>query len=152
MPAQGESHKVYAEKFKATFEEVSATKTQPAVEPSVSEKAKSRSSAVSESPKKAAAAAAMPPAKSESVAPPVASVNYVYYDPEIHWCQVCDVFPRTAKEYLQHLHDAKHKEELTVSNFLAIPVLRIVRALRCVRFGGRMYMIFLMSITLSSFM
>ncbi|KAJ9579570.1 hypothetical protein L9F63_004755, partial [Diploptera punctata] len=36
--------------------------------------------------------------------------NYVYYDPEMHWCRVCDVFPRTAKEYLNHLHSTEHKE------------------------------------------
>ncbi|XP_071442050.1 zinc finger matrin-type protein CG9776-like isoform X2 [Hetaerina americana] len=36
--------------------------------------------------------------------------NYVYYDPEVHWCRVCDVFPKTAKEYLHHLHCSEHKE------------------------------------------
>lgn len=42
-------------------------------------------------------------------------INYVYYDPEIHWCRVCNVFPKTAKEYLLHLHAAEHKQTLTVS-------------------------------------
>jgi hypothetical protein len=41
--------------------------------------------------------------------------NYVHYDPEIHWCRVCDVFPRTAKEFLNHLHSAAHKEQTLVS-------------------------------------
>lgn len=36
--------------------------------------------------------------------------NFIYYDPEMHWCQVCDEFPRTAKEYLNHLHSKEHKE------------------------------------------
>ncbi|KAK6634031.1 hypothetical protein RUM44_004638 [Polyplax serrata] len=36
--------------------------------------------------------------------------NFIYYDPEMHWCQVCDEFPRTAKEYLNHLHSREHKE------------------------------------------
>jgi hypothetical protein len=41
--------------------------------------------------------------------------NYVHYDPEMHWCRVCDVFPRTAKEFLNHLHSAEHKEQTLVS-------------------------------------
>ena len=40
--------------------------------------------------------------------------NWVHYDPEMHWCRVCDVFPRTAKEYLNHLHSTEHKEETLV--------------------------------------
>lgn len=42
-------------------------------------------------------------------------VNYVYFDPEIHWCRVCNVFPKTAKEYLLHLHATEHKQTLAVS-------------------------------------
>jgi hypothetical protein len=41
--------------------------------------------------------------------------NYIYYDPEMHWCRVCDVFPRTAKEFLNHLHSAEHKEQTLVT-------------------------------------
>lgn len=41
--------------------------------------------------------------------------NYVHYDPEMHWCRVCNVFPTTAKEYLNHLHSAEHKEFILVS-------------------------------------
>lgn len=37
-------------------------------------------------------------------------VNYVYYDPEMHWCKVCSAFPKTAKDYLLHLHSKEHKE------------------------------------------
>lgn len=40
--------------------------------------------------------------------------NLVYYDPEMHWCRVCDIFPRTAKEYLNHLHSDEHKHIILV--------------------------------------
>jgi len=46
---------------------------------------------------------------------PEGKVNYVHYDPEMHWCRVCNVFPRTAKEYLHHLHSQEHKDETAVS-------------------------------------
>lgn len=46
--------------------------------------------------------------------------NYVHYDPEIHWCRVCDVFPRTAKEFLNHLHSAEHKEQTLVSLIISL--------------------------------
>lgn len=36
--------------------------------------------------------------------------NYVHYDPELHWCRVCDVFPRSAKDFLSHLHSAEHRQ------------------------------------------
>ena len=36
--------------------------------------------------------------------------NYVFYDPEMHWCQSCDVFPKTAKDYLNHLHSKEHMD------------------------------------------
>ncbi|XP_029721524.2 zinc finger matrin-type protein CG9776 [Aedes albopictus] len=39
--------------------------------------------------------------------------NYIYYDPELHWCSVCDIFPKTAKEYLNHLHSEQHRSRLT---------------------------------------
>lgn len=42
--------------------------------------------------------------------------NFVHYDPEMHWCKVCDIFPKTAKEYLNHLHSNDHKEACLVSN------------------------------------
>lgn len=41
--------------------------------------------------------------------------NFVHYDPEMHWCKVCDIFPKTAKEYLNHLHTNEHKNACLVS-------------------------------------
>ncbi|KAK4886736.1 hypothetical protein RN001_003007 [Aquatica leii] len=35
---------------------------------------------------------------------------YVYYDPELHWCRICDVFPKSAKDYLLHLHSKEHRQ------------------------------------------
>lgn len=35
--------------------------------------------------------------------------NCIHYDPELHWCRICDVFPRSAKDYLNHLHSPEHK-------------------------------------------
>lgn len=40
--------------------------------------------------------------------------NYVYCDSCIHWCQPCNIFPKTAKEYLTHLHSESHKTTLEV--------------------------------------
>lgn len=45
--------------------------------------------------------------------------NFVHYDPEMHWCKTCDIFPKTAKEYLNHLHSNEHKETCMVSRFVA---------------------------------
>lgn len=47
--------------------------------------------------------------------------NFVHYDPEMHWCKICDIFPKTAKEYLNHLHSVEHKETCLVrfNNFLS---------------------------------
>lgn len=39
-------------------------------------------------------------------------VNYIYYDPEIHWCKHCQVFPKTAKDYLSHLHSKDHLDKI----------------------------------------
>lgn len=36
--------------------------------------------------------------------------NYVHYDPELHWCRTCDVFPKTAKDLLLHLQSEEHKK------------------------------------------
>lgn len=35
--------------------------------------------------------------------------SYIYYDPELHWCRICDVFPKSAKDYLLHLHSKEHR-------------------------------------------
>jgi len=42
--------------------------------------------------------------------------NYVYCDSCIHWCQSCNIFPKTAKEYLAHLHSESHKTTLEVGD------------------------------------
>lgn len=42
--------------------------------------------------------------------PNMPNVNYIHYDPELHWCRVCDVFPRSAKDFLNHLHSAEHRQ------------------------------------------
>ncbi|PNF20626.1 hypothetical protein B7P43_G04256 [Cryptotermes secundus] len=47
--------------------------------------------------------------------------NYIHYDPEMHWCRVCDVFPRTAKEFLNHLHSAEHKEQTLERKLVDMP-------------------------------
>lgn len=36
-------------------------------------------------------------------------VNFTFFDPEQHWCKICSAFPKTAKEYLIHLHSEEHK-------------------------------------------
>lgn len=41
--------------------------------------------------------------------PLVEQINYTFFDPEQHWCKVCCAFPKTAKEYLLHLHSEEHK-------------------------------------------
>lgn len=28
----------------------------------------------------------------------------------MHWCQTCNVFPKTAKDYLNHMHSREHTE------------------------------------------
>ncbi|KAJ8922890.1 hypothetical protein NQ315_007926 [Exocentrus adspersus] len=35
---------------------------------------------------------------------------YVHYDTGLHWCWLCDEFPETAKDFLLHLQDKKHRE------------------------------------------
>lgn len=39
--------------------------------------------------------------------------NYIFFDDELHWCKSCQVFPKTAKEYLLHLHTPEHFEKIT---------------------------------------
>ncbi|XP_072942014.1 uncharacterized protein [Epargyreus clarus] len=46
--------------------------------------------------------------KRKSRSPSNKKFNYVYYDPEMHWCRVCNEFPPTAKDYLNHLHSPAH--------------------------------------------
>ncbi|XP_075972545.1 uncharacterized protein LOC142974243 isoform X2 [Anticarsia gemmatalis] len=47
-------------------------------------------------------------AKRKSRSPSNKKFNYIYYDPEMHWCRVCNEFPPTAKDYLNHLHSPAH--------------------------------------------
>ncbi|KAJ8724749.1 hypothetical protein PYW07_015707 [Mythimna separata] len=49
-----------------------------------------------------------PDRKRKSRSPANKKFNYVYYDPEMHWCRVCNEFPPTAKDYLNHLHSPAH--------------------------------------------
>lgn len=35
-------------------------------------------------------------------------LNYNFFDPELHWCKTCMVFPHTAKDFLTHLHSKEH--------------------------------------------
>lgn len=37
-------------------------------------------------------------------------INYVHYDPQMHWCKQCNIFPKTAKDFLIHLHSKEHQE------------------------------------------
>lgn len=36
-------------------------------------------------------------------------INYTFFDPELHWCKTCEAFPKTAKDFLNHLHSEEHK-------------------------------------------
>ncbi|XP_058797673.1 zinc finger matrin-type protein CG9776-like isoform X1 [Phymastichus coffea] len=47
--------------------------------------------------------------------------NFVHYDPEMHWCKTCDIFPKTAKEYLNHLHCNEHKETCLERKIVDMP-------------------------------
>lgn len=38
--------------------------------------------------------------------------NYVHYDTGLHWCRMCDEFPETAKDFLLHLQDKKHRDTM----------------------------------------
>ncbi|KAM3958211.1 uncharacterized protein ACR2FA_007764 [Aphomia sociella] len=51
--------------------------------------------------------------KRKSRSPSNPKFNYVYYDPEMHWCRVCNEFPPSAKDYLNHLHSTSHHEKAT---------------------------------------
>ncbi|KAI4464073.1 zinc finger containing protein [Holotrichia oblita] len=49
-------------------------------------------------------------ARSRSVDVKDVKFNYIHYDPELHWCRMCDVFPKTAKDLLIHLHTKEHRD------------------------------------------
>jgi hypothetical protein len=42
--------------------------------------------------------------------------NYILYDPELHWCKLCQEFPKTAKDYLDHLHTKDHLDKIINRN------------------------------------
>lgn len=42
--------------------------------------------------------------------------NYIHYDPELHWCRMCDIFPKTAKDFLMHLHNKEHRDMMLQEN------------------------------------
>jgi hypothetical protein len=46
------------------------------------------------------------------VADPSVKYNYMHYDPELHWCRMCDEFPKTAKDFLLHLQGDKHRNNI----------------------------------------
>lgn len=47
-------------------------------------------------------------ATTKSTAPQSQNYNFVFFDPEQHWCENCNVFPKTARDYLKHLHAEEH--------------------------------------------
>ncbi|GAB0094945.1 hypothetical protein DMENIID0001_102710 [Sergentomyia squamirostris] len=53
-------------------------------------------------------AAPQPVLSRDKLIDPSKKINYVFYDPEMHWCPVCNVFPKTAKDYLNHLQTKEH--------------------------------------------
>jgi hypothetical protein len=44
--------------------------------------------------------------------PAAEKFNYVLFDPELHWCKHCQIFPTTAKDYLNHLHSKEHLDKI----------------------------------------
>ncbi|XP_056630509.1 zinc finger matrin-type protein CG9776 isoform X1 [Diorhabda sublineata] len=47
--------------------------------------------------------------------------NYVHYDTGLHWCRMCDEFPETAKDFLLHLQDKKHRETMKYNDIDSTP-------------------------------
>ncbi|XP_033149933.1 zinc finger matrin-type protein CG9776 isoform X2 [Drosophila busckii] len=47
-------------------------------------------------------------------ADPAQNCNLVFFDPEQHWCESCNAFPKTARDYLKHLHAEEHMNRETV--------------------------------------
>ncbi|KMZ01414.1 zinc finger matrin-type protein CG9776 isoform X2 [Drosophila simulans] len=40
--------------------------------------------------------------------------NFVFFDPKQHWCESCGVFPKSARDYLKHLHAEEHMNRETI--------------------------------------
>uniref|UniRef100_A0A6P4F0Z7 Zinc finger matrin-type protein CG9776 isoform X2 n=1 Tax=Drosophila rhopaloa TaxID=1041015 RepID=A0A6P4F0Z7_DRORH len=45
---------------------------------------------------------------------PAQNYNFVFFDPEQHWCESCGVFPKSARDYLKHLHAEEHMNRETI--------------------------------------
>lgn len=45
---------------------------------------------------------------------PAQNYNFVFFDPEHHWCESCGVFPKSARDYLKHLHGEEHMNQETI--------------------------------------
>ncbi|XP_016950651.1 zinc finger matrin-type protein CG9776 isoform X3 [Drosophila biarmipes] len=52
--------------------------------------------------------------ETQPVPAPTQNYNFVFFDPEQHWCESCSVFPRSARDYLKHLHAEEHMNRETI--------------------------------------
>ncbi|EDV47764.1 uncharacterized protein Dere_GG11663 [Drosophila erecta] len=50
----------------------------------------------------------------KTVPAPAQNYNFVFFDPEQHWCESCGVFPKSARDYLKHLHAEEHMNRETI--------------------------------------
>ncbi|SPP88291.1 zinc finger matrin-type protein CG9776 isoform X2 [Drosophila guanche] len=53
-------------------------------------------------------------ATTKSASASAQNYNFVFFDPEQHWCDSCGVFPKTARDYLKHLHAEEHMNRETI--------------------------------------
>lgn len=49
------------------------------------------------------------------------SNRYNYYDPQQHWCELCDVITDKLNDYLNHLHSKEHEERLQSTGVPSTP-------------------------------
>ncbi|XP_057379024.1 uncharacterized protein LOC130701093 isoform X2 [Daphnia carinata] len=49
------------------------------------------------------------------------SNRYNYYDPQQHWCELCDVITDKLNDYLNHLHSKEHAERLKSTGVPSTP-------------------------------
>lgn len=47
--------------------------------------------------------------------------HYSYYDPQQHWCELCDVITDKLSDYLNHLHSKEHEERLQSTGVPSTP-------------------------------
>lgn len=52
--------------------------------------------------------------ETQPVPAPTQNYNFVFFDPEQHWCESCSIFPRSARDYLKHLHAEEHMNRETI--------------------------------------